>query len=270
MSGKYLLFPQDGKVRVTSPYGWRNGSKHNGVDLASDNIGTDWNLAAADGVVTKVANQVSGAGIYLSIRVDFPIDGKPAWIRYFHLKEFPRFYDRAGRPPIRVGDRVRQGEKIGIEGNTGHSAGAHLHFELLLGAEASASSVDPVPYLWVPKALPVDPGQLTQSQFRRIKYVEDFKEETEVLILKMGDRGKEVEAVQAGLIALGYPLGGYSPTGNYLEITEATVKKFQADTKIGVDGQVGPQTTTMLLNKLAEKAGKLSKAKDLGAQLVKL
>lgn len=270
MGGKFLLFPQDGSVRVTSPYGWRNGSKHNGVDLASDNKGIDWNLAAADGVVTKVANEKVGAGIYLSIKVDFPINGKPAWIRYFHLKEFPKFYDRSGQPPVQVGSRVRQGEKIGIEGNTGHSAGAHLHFELLLGAEHKDNSVDPVPHLWIPKALPVSPEQLTMTQFKKIKYVEDYKEDGEVLVLKMGSKGEEVKAVQAALISLGYPLGGYTPTGNYLEITEATVKKFQADTKIGVDGEVGPQTTTMLLNKLAEKASSASKAKEFAAQIVKL
>ena len=268
--GKFLLFPQDGSVRVTSPYGWRNGSKHNGVDLASDNQGVDWNIAAADGVVTKVAHEKTGAGIYLSIKVDFPVNGKPAWIRYFHLKDFLRFYDRSGQPAIKVGDRIKQGEKIGIEGSTGHSAGAHLHFELLLGAENKDYSVDPVPHLWIPKALPVDPGQLTQTQFRRIKYVEDFKEEDD-MILKFGDKGKPVVALQTGLGALGYTLGGFGATGNYLELTVEAVKHFQTVNGLAVDGQAGPDTISMLMIKLAERLSapnvKLAKAKDLATVL---
>ena len=271
--GRFLLFPQDGKVRVTSPFGMRSGKMHRGVDLASDNIGTDWNLVAADSTVTRVSYEAGGAGHWLEAKVDFPIGGKVAYIRYYHLREPARFYDRSNKPPVRVGDKMKQGEKLGIEGNTGASAGSHLHFELRLGGDLPTDAVDPVPHLWIPKALPIDAGQLTQTQFKRIKYVEDFKEDDD-MILRFGDKGKPVVAVQTGLLALGYSLGGFGATGNYLELTVEAVKHFQTVNGLSVDGQADPDTNSMLLVKLSEALSapnvKLAKAKDLATQITAL
>jgi hypothetical protein len=36
-----------------------------------------------------------------------------------------------GSIPVKVGDRVRQGQKIGLLGNTGNSSAPHLHFQLM-------------------------------------------------------------------------------------------------------------------------------------------
>ena len=44
---------------------------------------------------------------------------------------------------VRAGARVRQGQVIGYVGNTGHSFGAHLHFEVRI----NGSPVDPMGYL---------------------------------------------------------------------------------------------------------------------------
>jgi murein DD-endopeptidase MepM/ murein hydrolase activator NlpD len=44
---------------------------------------------------------------------------------------------------VRVGQLVARGRTIGRIGNTGHSFGAHLHFEIRKGGEP----VDPQPYL---------------------------------------------------------------------------------------------------------------------------
>lgn len=175
MSGNYLLFPQDGIVRVTSPFGMRNGRLHSGVDLASDNKGVDWNLASANGIVTNVGYSKADIGYWLEIKVDFKINGKVAYIRYYHMKESPKFYDRKGTPKITKGSKIKQGEKIGIEGSTGNSSGAHLHFELRLGGSTRAYAVDPVPYLRIPKGMELDKGALTQSQFKNVKYVDELE-----------------------------------------------------------------------------------------------
>ncbi|MBF7097568.1 peptidoglycan-binding protein [Alkalibacter mobilis] len=271
MGGKYLLYPQDGLVRVTSPFGIRNGSLHSGVDLASDNKGTDWNLAAADGAVTGIGHS-SGAGYYIVVKVGFEINGKSAWIRYYHGKERARFYDRPGRPLILMGDKVMQGEKIQIEGNTGNSRGSHLHFELRLGADAKANAVNPVPYLWIPKALPIDKGTLTQSQFKNVNYVEDFTEG--VKELKRGDKGSSVKAIQKALINIGYNMGKYGVDGSFGPVTENVVKKFQSDQKLSQSGIVDDQTLERLIDSVISKSGldlgKLSKSKELAKQIIAL
>lgn len=175
MGREYLLYPQDGMVRVTSPFGMRNGRLHSGIDLASDNKGVDWNLASADGVVTNVGYSKADIGYWLEIRLDFKINGKIAYIRYYHQKEDAKFYDRKGSPRIRKGDKVRQGEKVGIEGNTGNSSGNHLHFELRLGGSTRAYAVDPIPYLRVEKGMVIDKGTLTQKLFKNVRYTNEIE-----------------------------------------------------------------------------------------------
>ena len=44
---------------------------------------------------------------------------------------------------VKTGDKVKKGQVIGYMGNTGHSYGGHLHFEVIKGNE----KIDPYPYL---------------------------------------------------------------------------------------------------------------------------
>jgi YVTN family beta-propeller protein len=67
------------------------------------------------------------------------------------------------------------------------------------------------------------------------------------LALKKGDSGHEVVELQKTLQASGH-FGGKA-TGFYGSITQAAVKKFQADNKLKVDGIVGPQTLSALKGK---------------------
>ena len=48
---------------------------------------------------------------------------------------------------MRAGETVKAGQLIGEAGNTGHSFGAHLHFEVRLGPGFSGRPVDPKRYL---------------------------------------------------------------------------------------------------------------------------
>jgi len=83
--------------------------------------------AAADGVVIQ-SGENGGYGI--SIYVDH---GNGIITRYGHLSQA---YAQVGRT-------VKQGETIGLSGNTGNSTGPHLHFEIRIGDVA----VNPASYV---------------------------------------------------------------------------------------------------------------------------
>lgn len=87
---------------------------HQGIDLVAP-AGTPIH-AAADGVVSGAAPN----GPYGNwVRIEHA--GKLATV-YGHLEKFAAH--------IEPGRTVAQGDVIGLVGNTGHSTGAHLHFEL--------------------------------------------------------------------------------------------------------------------------------------------
>ena len=83
--------------------------------------------APADGVVDIVAKR---GGFGNSIEIDHGNDIKT---EYAHLDS----------SLVKVGDIVKRGDKIAIQGNTGRSTGPHLHFEI----RANGTAVNPLKYL---------------------------------------------------------------------------------------------------------------------------
>lgn len=65
--------------------------------------------------------------------------------------------------------------------------------------------------------------------------------------LRAGDKGEPVRAVQRLLIARGYDCGGWGADGDFGAGTEKSVKAFQQDCEIEVDGIVGEDTMGRLL-----------------------
>ena len=117
--------------RLTSGFGRRKSptkgasSYHKGIDWATP-VGTAV-MASNGGVVTR-AGWGSGYGYVIYIQHS---DGRET--RYGHLSKIL----------VKVGQSVKQGEKIALSGNTGVSTGAHVHFEILIGG----SQVNPLEYL---------------------------------------------------------------------------------------------------------------------------
>lgn len=107
-------------VRITSNFGRRmlNGvwEGHQGIDLVSTK-GDKSILAAADGVVIA-AGILDTYGNRVLLRHN--INGKEMDTLYAHLSSYS----------VKVGDTVKQGQKIGVMGETGRSFGIHLHFEV--------------------------------------------------------------------------------------------------------------------------------------------
>jgi murein DD-endopeptidase MepM/ murein hydrolase activator NlpD len=118
-----LLPPKSPPVRfgvpvpgaLQSPFGYRWGRLHSGVDL--DGETGDPVRAALPGRVTAAGylNHYSGYGLTVKIRHD---DGLATM--YAHLSS----------ANVRVGQEVRQGEVVGRVGCTGSCTGSHLHFEV--------------------------------------------------------------------------------------------------------------------------------------------
>lgn len=119
---------------------------HKGLDLISNT--NERNIyAIADGIVTYVRSNVRDSDIFYS-----PHGGNEIWInhgggyisRYCHLKE--------NSVKLLVGDKVKDGDIIGIEGDTGYAFGVHLHFELWFGG--NYKYINPFDFIFGSKTIP--------------------------------------------------------------------------------------------------------------------
>jgi murein DD-endopeptidase MepM/ murein hydrolase activator NlpD len=99
---------------------------HTGIDLVEP-FGSPV-YAADDGVVALVGSSSSGYGRYVVIA---------------HSGGLDTLYGHLSTALVKVGQRVIQGQTIGLEGSTGNSTGPHLHFELRIKQQP----IDPTPYL---------------------------------------------------------------------------------------------------------------------------
>jgi len=121
-----LIWPIEGTV--TSPYGYRWGRMHEGIDIAAAE-GTPIRAAASGTVILMQTEAESGGyGNYTCID-----HGGGLSTCYAHQSQFA----------TSVGAHVNQGDLIGYVGNTGHSYGSHLHFEVRINGETT----DPLGYL---------------------------------------------------------------------------------------------------------------------------
>jgi LysM repeat protein len=133
-----FIYPAKGKI--TSRFGrdFLNGVAriHNGIDIAQG--GVNEVVASADGRVSK-SYLSSSYGECVFILHD--IKGQEFETVYAHM--------RSGSRKVKEGDHVKQGQPIGIMGNTGYSFGQHLHFELHKGRWniGKSKAVDPLDYL---------------------------------------------------------------------------------------------------------------------------
>lgn len=146
-NGQYSM-PFEGKYQVTATFGRytdRNKPEYAGQEMggyhgdmkATFHHGVDFGMvtgtplyACTEGSVT-FATQSGGAGNYACIHAD---DGN--YILYMHMQRF----NGSNR-------RVNKGDLLGYSDNTGHSFGAHLHFEIRVGGSTSAYAVNPFPFI---------------------------------------------------------------------------------------------------------------------------
>ncbi|WNS42261.1 M23 family metallopeptidase [Paenibacillus sp. MMS20-IR301] len=109
---------------ISSSYGERWGRAHKGVDLVSGNR----TIKAADAGTVSFAGVQSGYGNVVIVN---------------HNNGYVTYYGHLSSISVSVGQRLGQGSKIGIMGNTGRSTGTHLHFEI----RKNGTAVNPMKYL---------------------------------------------------------------------------------------------------------------------------
>ena len=106
--------PYKGKFKVTQQY---KGAAHDGLDLVGLQDKTIY--STVDGVVERAGcedptNKKQGFGIYIRIKQNGSTD------RYY--------FGHLSKISVKVGQTVKKGDILGIEGSTGKSTGSHCHY----------------------------------------------------------------------------------------------------------------------------------------------
>jgi murein DD-endopeptidase MepM/ murein hydrolase activator NlpD len=239
-------YPIEGKFgkawKVTSPFGWRIHpiekfkKHHNGVDLWGANpkiyIEAFYDglvIAAGTSKLKNADGSLGGVGWYVDIRSK--INGNFYVHRYAHMVE--------NSLKVKKGQKVEAGTILGIMGNTGASAGRHLHFEINKGriwrwTSDGSGFVNPLEFVKntidaykiqesIPQATPEDAPLVPAPP------VEKPKVKTQV-VLKLGSKGPAVRRLQRRL--------KLNLDGQFGPITETAVKAFQKKNGLAETGIV--------------------------------
>lgn len=146
--GGQFLWPVPSITKITSYFGPRWGTNHNGIDISNGGYGAKI-VAIADGVVTRsinncshnypksadccgVSGQGKGYGNHVVIDHGRGADGNTYAAYYAHMSSVA----------VSAGQTVKKGQTIGYVGCTGYSTGPHLHFGLIV----NGSWVNPMKY----------------------------------------------------------------------------------------------------------------------------
>lgn len=124
------LFSRPAVGYVSSGFGGRWGAMHAGIDIAAS--GPVPIVAAANGVVSRSYTSSSYGNVVFVVH---HLNGQTYETVYAHMRS----------RSVSEGQVVSKGQQLGVMGNTGHSYGQHLHFELHVGLwnMAKSNAVDP-------------------------------------------------------------------------------------------------------------------------------
>lgn len=199
--------------RVTSAHGYRihpiTGVRtmHHGVDIAprieDRPKATIPIYAAAAGTVVRRSPNGSFGGYGNTIILRHVIKGKTYETLYAHLKSFS----------VTNGQKVRQGQQIGVMGATGNVTGRHLHFEL-----------------HSPRWVNTYSGELDPAKYY-------------TLVPRLGAIGSDVNHIQTRLVAHGHKV---AIDGHFGAATDKAARAFQKSKGLKMDGIVGTATLNAL------------------------
>lgn len=115
---------------LNSPFGYRWGKLHAGIDISGNGVNGKEIIASDGGVVKQVNTSGWGGGYGLYVIID-------------HGNGYTSVYCHCSEILVSAGQKITQGQVIAKVGNTGNSFGPHLHFEIRI----NGSAVDPMTYL---------------------------------------------------------------------------------------------------------------------------
>ena len=127
-----LIWPSRNTRKISSYYGMRihpiygYWKMHKGIDIGAS-YGTDI-LSSADGVVTLVADDKDGYGLYIVV---------------YHGDGISTLYAHCSKIIAKVGQSVKQGQVIALVGDTGASTSPHIHYEV----RVNGAHTDPLKYV---------------------------------------------------------------------------------------------------------------------------
>jgi murein DD-endopeptidase MepM/ murein hydrolase activator NlpD len=110
---------------VVSPFGWRWGRMHEGIDIG---VGYGTPIVAAASGTVIYAGWMGGYGNLVIVD---------------HGGGIATAYGHNSSILVGYGSSVSQGQTIALSGSTGNSTGPHVHFEV----RVNGSPVDPLGYL---------------------------------------------------------------------------------------------------------------------------
>ncbi|MBI4126125.1 MAG: peptidoglycan DD-metalloendopeptidase family protein [Deltaproteobacteria bacterium] len=104
--------------RVLSGFGFRNGRRHDGIDIKA---GRGTPIHAAGNGVVAFSGRMNGYGNVILVR---------------HKDDFFTAYAHNSVNKVKEGQEVKAGQVIALVGTTGRTTGPHLHFEVRHGQTA--------------------------------------------------------------------------------------------------------------------------------------
>lgn len=129
VGGANWYWPTATPYVISSPFGWRWGKMHEGLDIAGTGRGSPI-YAANNGVVTK-AEYHSYNGYYIYID---------------HNNGYTSVYAHMDSLKVKEGQVVEAGQIIGTMGDTGFATGVHLHFSIYWGSPFVGTALNPMQF----------------------------------------------------------------------------------------------------------------------------
>ena len=138
---------------INSEYGPRTldgkSGFHNGVDLHGD-LNSTYVIAAMDGTVQSTYNKcISSVNDYDCGLVKGGGNSVTILDKFGNINHYYHLYENSIL--VKEGDSVKQGQVLAKVGNSGHSTGSHLHFEIRVNNQA----VNPLDYISAGNPRPV-------------------------------------------------------------------------------------------------------------------